>query len=88
MELEKHDSRFAFLLKLPMYLWSILFVLVAMLYVIGLSFLTRGEVVGVTSEITFANYLRLAAPEYWSVLEKSLKQLLLELKIVFIEILH
>lgn len=73
MELQKRDSRFSFLLKLPMYLWTIVFVLVALLYVIGLSFLTRGEVVGVTNELTFANYLRLAAPEYLSVLVKSLK---------------
>jgi len=54
-------------------LWTIVFVLVALLYVIGLSFLTRGEVVGVTNEITFANYLRLAAPEYLKVFLKSLK---------------
>lgn len=73
MDLQKRDSRFSFLLKLPMYLWTIVFVLVALLYVIGLSFLTRGEVVGVTNEITFANYMRLAAPEYLSVLMKSLK---------------
>lgn len=73
MELQKKDLRFARLLKLPMYLWSIAFVFVAMLYVIGLSFLSRGEVVGVTSEITFTNYLRLAAPEYLGVLLKSLK---------------
>lgn len=73
MDLQKRDSRFSFFLKLPMYLWSIVFVLVALLYVIGLSFLTRGEMVGVTSEVTFANYVRLAAPEYLNVLVKSLK---------------
>jgi len=73
MDLRKSDSRFSFFLKLPMYLWTIVFVLVALLYVIGLSFLTRGEVVGVTNEITFANYLRLAAPEYLKVFLKSLK---------------
>lgn len=73
MDLRKRETRFAFLLKLPMYLWTITFVLVALLYVIGLSFLTRGEMVGVTNEVTFANYLRLAAPEYLNVLVKSLK---------------
>lgn len=73
MNLQKRDSRFACLLKLPMYLWSIAFVFVALLYVIGLSFLSRGEMVGVTNELTFGNYLRLAAPEYLSVLLKSLR---------------
>lgn len=56
-----------------MYLWTIAFVFVALLYLIGLSFLTRGELVGVTDQVTFANYLRLAAPEYVKVLLLSLR---------------
>ena len=72
-KIQQRDTRFGFLLKLPMYLWSIMFVFVALLYVLGLSFLTRGEVVGVTEQITFANYIRLAAPEYINVLIKSLR---------------
>ena len=72
-KIERHDTRFGLLLKLPMYLWSIVFVFVALLYVLGLSFLTRGEMVGVTNDITLGNYLRLAAPEYTSVLLKSLR---------------
>lgn len=72
-KLQQRDSRFSWFLKLPMYLWSIVFVFVALLYVIGLSFLTRGEVTGVTSDVTFANYARLASPEYLNVLLKSLK---------------
>lgn len=73
MDSRRRDLRFSRLLKLPMYLWTITFVFVALLYLIGLSFLSRGEVVGVTSQLTFANYLRLAAPEYLSVLLLSLK---------------
>lgn len=73
MDNEKRDLRFARLLKLPMYLWTIVFVFVALLYVIGLSFLSRGEVVGVTGELTLNNYARLASPEYLNVLWKSLK---------------
>ena len=45
---QKQDLRFSRLFKLPMYLWSIVFVFVALLYVIGLSFLSRGEIMGVT----------------------------------------
>lgn len=73
MKTLRRETAFPWLLKLPMYLWSIVFVFVALLYVIGLSFLSRGEVVGVTQDITFANYLRLAAPEYGNVLFKSLR---------------
>lgn len=73
MKTLRRETAFPWLLKLPMYLWTIVFVLVALLYVIGLSFLSRGEVVGVTHDITFANYLRLAAPEYGNVLLKSLR---------------
>lgn len=69
----RQDIRFSRLLKLPMYLWSIVFVFVALLYVIGLSFLTRGETVGVTGEVTLANYIRLASPQYLNVLVKSLR---------------
>lgn len=73
MNTSRRDLRFSRLLKLPMYLWTITFVFVALLYLIGLSFLSRGEMVGVSSEVTLANYLRLAAPEYLNVLLLSLK---------------
>lgn len=73
MKTLRRETAFPWLLKLPMYLWTIVFVLVALLYVIGLSFLSRSEVVGVTNDFTFANYLRLAAPEYANVLLKSLR---------------
>ena len=67
------DLHFSRLLKLPMYLWTIVFVFVALLYVIGLSFLSRGEISGVTADVTLANYRRLGSPEYLSVLLKSLR---------------
>lgn len=70
---QRQDLRFSRFLKLPMYLWSIVFVLIALLYVIGLSFLSRGEVMGVTNEVNLRNYARLASPEYVNVLLKSLR---------------
>ena len=73
MDVQKRDIRFSRLLKLPMYLWTIVFVFVALLYVIGLSFLTRSELAGVTGEVTTANYARLVSPEYLGVLVRSLK---------------
>ena len=71
--IRNNEQRFNRLLKLPMYLWTVVFVFVALLYVIGLSFLSRSEVIGVTGEITLQNYIRLAAPEYLNVLLKSLR---------------
>ncbi|MEG1472060.1 MAG: ABC transporter permease subunit [Clostridia bacterium] len=73
MNAQKRDLRFSKWLKLPMYLWSIAFVFVALLYVIGLSFLTRSEQGGVIGEFTLQNYARLADPQYVTVLVKSLK---------------
>lgn len=73
MDSQKRDLRFARWLKLPMYLWTIVFVFVAILYVIGLSCLSRGELIGVTGEPTLQNYARLADPQYLRVLLGSLK---------------
>lgn len=69
----KQDRRFSFLLKIPMYLWTIMFVFVALLYIIGLSFLSRGELIGVSDQVTLGNYARLADPQYLRVLLNSLK---------------
>ena len=69
----KHfHCNFACLIKTPIYVWTIAFVSVALLYVIGLSFLTRGDVIGVTNTITLENYARLASPQYLRVLLNSL----------------
>ena len=71
--LSRGDKRFAFWLKLPMLIWSLMFVLVSLLYVIGLSFMTRGELIGVEAVFTLSNYARLFTGEYLAVLLKSLK---------------
>ena len=71
--MDRRDLRFSRLLKLPMYLWGIAFVFISLLYVIGLSFLTRGENIGVIREVTSRNYIRLLEPQYLRVLWNSLK---------------
>ena len=73
MDSSQRDLRFARLLKLPMYLWAIAFVFVSLLYVLGLSFLTRGQYIGVTNEFTLRNYARLFDPQYLRVLLNSLQ---------------
>ncbi len=69
---QKRDLAFSRLLKLPMYLWAVAFVFVSLLYVIALSFLTPGENLGVTGQVTVDNYVRLLDPQYLRVLVNSL----------------
>lgn len=69
----KSDLRFSRWLRLPMYLWAFAFVFVALLYIIGLSFLAKDANLGVTSQVTLANYARLLTPAHLQVLLNSLK---------------
>ena len=68
-----HSAHRRGLLALPMYLWALAFVGVALLYIIGLSFLEKGEALEVTGEITLSNYSRLWDPKYGKVLWLSLR---------------
>ena len=71
--MNRKDKRFALLLKLPLYLWTVLFVLAALGYVIGLSLQSRGELIGVSGQWTLDNYARLREPQYFQVLVNSLR---------------
>jgi len=61
------------LLTLPMGLWSICFVGVSLLYIIGLSFLKGDGAMGVTGELTLENYTSMLKPAYGKVLLSSLE---------------
>lgn len=71
--MNRKDKHFALLLKLPLYLWTVLFVLAALGYVIGLSLQSRGELIGVSGQWTLDNYARLREPQYFQVLVNSLR---------------
>ena len=71
--MNRKDRRFALLLKLPLYLWTVLFVLAALGYVIALSLQGRGELIGVSGQWTLDNYARLREPQYLQVLVNSLR---------------
>ena len=71
--MNRKDKRFALLLKLPLYLWTVLFVLAALGYVIGLSLQSRGELIGVSGQWMLDNYARLREPQYFQVLVNSLR---------------
>ena len=64
----------ALLLVAPMAIWTILFVVVTLGYILYLSFTTRAENgMGVTAQLTLDNYLKLLNPSYLKVLGNSLK---------------
>lgn len=77
MKTTREQGRGRMLAALPMSIWAVLFVALALLYIIGLSFLSRGEGFDAQLPITFDNYLRMAAPTY-------LKSLLLSLRLAFL----
>lgn len=61
------------LMALPMQLWMAAFLGVALLYIIGLSLLGRGEALEVTGRLTGENYARLLDPKYLKVLWLSIR---------------
>ena len=61
----------------PMYLFTLLFVVGPMVYMLILSFLTRAETWGVVNEFTFRNYLKILEPIYAHTLWESVKLALL-----------
>ena len=62
---------------LPLYVWTILLVLLPMIYVLVLSFLTRSETYGVQYVFTLSNYVRLAEPANLNILGASLRMAVL-----------
>ena len=71
--MDKKERLFFHTLRFPLYLWTIVFVFVALLYIIGLSFMGRAENIGVDGQFTLENYARLSEPKYFQVLFNSLK---------------
>lgn len=65
------------LLLAPIYVTALLLVLGPLIYMVYLSFMTRGDVWGVVSEFTLHNYATLLTPMYLNVFLTSLKLALL-----------
>lgn len=72
--MNKKRSRAETLLILPMAVWAVLFVGLALLYVLVISFLKGNGAMGVTGSITGENYVKLLNPSYLKILLSSLKQ--------------
>ena len=58
---------------LPMYLFTIVFLIGPFLYMLVLSFLTRAETWGVETVLTLRNYARILEPTYLRTVKESLK---------------
>lgn len=61
------------LLLLPMYLFTVLFVFLPILYMIYISFMTRAQVWGFDNRFTLQNYLRILEPLYLETFVRSIK---------------
>lgn len=77
MERYGQKNRGNWLLLAPMYIFTILFVALPILYMFLLSFLTRAQVWGVDFTFTLDNYKRIAEPLYLDTFVESLKLALL-----------
>ncbi|MDR0452969.1 MAG: ABC transporter permease [Treponema sp.] len=66
-------KRSAFLMTLPMYLFTLVFVLGPLVYMLVLSFLRRGDVWGVSLSFTLRNYSRIGIPEYARTFVQSIR---------------
>ncbi|MFT3984674.1 MAG: ABC transporter permease [Lachnospiraceae bacterium] len=58
---------------LPIYAFTIMFVIFPLIYMIVLSFMTRAEVWGFVTEFTFNNYKKIVEPLYLNTFASSLK---------------
>lgn len=58
---------------LPIYAFTIMFVIFPLIYMIALSFMTRAEVWGFVTEFTLDNYKKIAEPLYLNTFVSSLK---------------
>jgi spermidine/putrescine transport system permease protein len=65
--------RSAFMMVLPLYLFTLVFVLGPLLYMLVLSFLRREGSLGIALDFTLRNYRRIAIPEYAAAFLDSLR---------------
>ena len=61
------------LMLLPLYIFTIVFVLGPLVYMVVLSFLQRAETWGVTNEVTLKNFLNILEPVYLNTFKESFK---------------
>jgi spermidine/putrescine transport system permease protein len=70
-------NRSAFVMALPLYVFTLVFVLGPLVYMLVLSFLRREGTLGVALDFTLRNFRRVAIPEYAATFYQSLRLALL-----------
>ncbi|MCI8385898.1 MAG: ABC transporter permease [Acutalibacter sp.] len=71
--MKKKTKELSWLTLLPIYLFTLAFILGPLLYMAALSFMTREEVWGVAAEFTLKNYQDILQPVYLNTFDESLK---------------
>ena len=71
--LKRKQARGQFLMALPLILFTVLFIMGPIVYMVVLSFLTRGETWGVVPEFTLKNYADITQPVYLQTFGQSLR---------------
>jgi len=73
----KHTVRAAFLAVLPMYLFTLAFIVGPLVYMFALSFMRRSGAWGVEPSFSFRNYIRIGEPIYLETIAQSVRLALL-----------
>lgn len=73
----KKQKRNHWLLLIPIYIFTLVFVFAPLIYMVVLSFMTRAEVWGFVPELTLENYRRILEPLYLNTFLDSIKLALL-----------
>lgn len=56
----------------PIVIWAIVLIILPMLFLLFMSFMTKGTMGSIVYKFSLESYPRIFAPEYWTVLKKSL----------------
>ncbi len=77
-------KKWIYLTLVPIYAFTILFVILPLLYMVILSFMSRAQVWGVVAEFTLDNYKRILEPLYRNTFTASLKLALLSTALIIL----
>lgn len=81
---KKRQKGSSFLLLIPIYVFTLLFVFAPLVYMVVLSFMTRAEVWGFEWEFTLENYKRILEPLYLNTFMDSMKLALLSTLLIIL----
>lgn len=77
-------KKWIYLTMVPIYVFTILFVILPLVYMVFLSFMSRAEVWGFVKDFTFSNYQKILEPLYLNTFIESLKLAFLSTSIIIL----